>query len=40
MIQWYQTFLVDARFGWIRTEADLDSVISEVEEETFDKGRE
>jgi hypothetical protein len=38
MIQWYQTFLVDARFGWIRTEADLDTVISELEEETFQKG--
>ena len=38
MIQWYQTFLVDARFGWIRTESDLDTVISELEEETFQKG--
>jgi len=40
LIEWYRTFLVDARFGWIRTEADLDSVISELEEETFEKGRE
>jgi hypothetical protein len=39
MIQWYQTFLVDARFGWIRTEADLDRVISELEEETFLEGQ-
>ena len=37
MIQWYQTFLVDTRFGWIRTEADLDTVISELAEETFPK---
>jgi len=37
MIQWYQTFLVDARVGWIRTESDLDTVISELEEETFEK---
>jgi hypothetical protein len=40
LIQWYRTFLVDARFGWIRTEADLDTVISELEEETFQQGRE
>ena len=40
LIQWYRTFLVDARFGWIRTEADLDSVISELEEETFQQGTE
>jgi hypothetical protein len=39
LIQWYRTFLVDARFGWIRTEADLDAVINELEEETFQKGR-
>jgi hypothetical protein len=39
MIQWYQTFLVDTRFGWIRTEAALDTVISELAEETFDEGR-
>jgi len=35
LIQWYRTFLVDARFGWIRTEAELDATISEVEEEKF-----
>ena len=23
LIQWYQTFLVDSRFGWIRTESEL-----------------
>jgi hypothetical protein len=40
LIQWYRTFLVDARFGWIRTESDLDTVISELEEETFQQGRE
>ena len=33
--QWYGAFLVDARYGWIRTEADLDTVISELEEEQF-----
>jgi hypothetical protein len=40
LIQWYRTFLVDARFGWIRTEADLGTVISELEEEMFQKGQE
>ena len=35
MIHWYKTFLVDARFGWIRTEAELDATISELEEERF-----
>ncbi len=40
LIQWYRTFLVDARFGWIRTEADLDTVISELAEETFQEGHE
>ena len=35
MIRWYRTFLVDGRFGWIRTEAELDAVISELEEEKF-----
>jgi hypothetical protein len=38
MIQWYQTFLVDTRFGWIRTESALDTVISELAEETFQEG--
>jgi hypothetical protein len=38
LIDWYRTFLVDARFGWIRTEADLDTVISELEEEKFQEG--
>jgi hypothetical protein len=40
LIQWYGMFLVDARFGWIRTEADLDAVISELEEEAFQEGSE
>jgi hypothetical protein len=45
LIQWYRTFLVDARFGWIRTESELDTIISELEEEKFqdkprDAGRE
>lgn len=40
LIQWYGAFLVDARFGWIRTEADLDAVISELEEEAFQEGSE
>ncbi len=35
MIHWYKTFLVDARFGWIRTEAELNTTISELEEEKF-----
>jgi len=35
LIQWYRTFLVDARFGWIRTEAELNATISELEEEMF-----
>ncbi|HLB73583.1 MAG TPA: threonyl-tRNA synthetase editing domain-containing protein [Sedimentisphaerales bacterium] len=40
MIHWYKTFLVDARFGWIRTEAELDATINELEEEKFqDKGQ-
>jgi hypothetical protein len=35
LIQWYRTFLVDARFGWIRTEAELGATINELEEEKF-----
>ncbi|HUW19234.1 MAG TPA: threonyl-tRNA synthetase editing domain-containing protein [Sedimentisphaerales bacterium] len=35
LIQWYRTFLVDSRFGWIRTESELDATISELEEEMF-----
>jgi len=35
LIQWYRTFLVDPRFGWIRTEAELNATISELEEEMF-----
>jgi hypothetical protein len=35
LIQWYRTFLVDARFGWIRTEAELNATISELEEEMY-----
>jgi len=38
VIQWYRTFLVDARFGWIRTEAELDAAINELEEEKFQAG--
>jgi hypothetical protein len=26
---------VDARFGWIRTESELDTTINELEEEAF-----
>jgi len=40
LIQWYSAFLVDTRFGWIRTEPGLDAVISELEEEAFQQGRE
>jgi hypothetical protein len=35
LLQWYRTFLVDARFGWIRTESELDATINELEEEMF-----
>jgi len=37
LIQWYRTFLVDARFGWIQTESELNAVINELEEEKFQK---
>ena len=40
MIQWYRSFLVDGRFGWIRTESALNEVISELEEEVFQEGLE
>jgi hypothetical protein len=40
LIQWYKTFLVDARFGWIQTESELNAVINELEEEKFQKKRE
>ncbi len=40
LIQWYRTFLVDARFGWVRTEAELNNVINELEEEMFQDRRE
>jgi len=40
LIQWYRTFLVDSRFGWIRTEAELNATISELEEESFQDRRE
>jgi len=39
LIQWYRTFLVDARFGWIRTEAELNATINELEEEMFQDRR-
>jgi len=39
LIQWYQTFLVDTRFGWIRTEAELHTAINELEEEKFQDRR-
>jgi hypothetical protein len=38
LIQWYQAFLVDARFGWIRTESELSAAINELEEEMFQQG--
>jgi len=40
LIQWYRTFLVDARFGWIRTESELNATINELEEEMFQDRRE
>jgi hypothetical protein len=39
VVGWYKTFLVDGRFGWIRTESQLDTVINELEEETFQRRR-
>ncbi len=36
LIQWYENFLVDARFGWIRTESQLITAINELEEERFE----
>jgi len=39
LIQWYRTFLVDARFGWVRTESELNAAISELEEEMFQDRR-
>lgn len=35
LIQWYRTFLIDGRFGWIRTESELNTIINELEEELF-----
>jgi len=35
LIQWYRSFLVDSRFGCIRTEAELNATINELEEEMF-----
>jgi hypothetical protein len=40
LIHWYRTFLIDARFGWIRTEAELDATTNELEEEMFQERRE
>ncbi|HIJ54037.1 MAG TPA: hypothetical protein HPP66_12935 [Planctomycetes bacterium] len=40
LIQWYRTFLVDSRFGWIRTESELNAAINELEEELFQDKRE
>ncbi len=40
LIQWYRTFLVDVRFGWIRTESELNATINELEEEMFQDRRE
>jgi hypothetical protein len=39
LIMWYKTFLVDSRFNRIKTEAELDVVLNELQEEKFqDKG--
>jgi hypothetical protein len=40
VIQWYSSFLVDSRFGWIRTETELNTAINELEEEMFQEKRE
>ena len=37
LIQWYRTFLVDRKFGWIKTESQLNAAISELEEERFQR---
>lgn len=39
LIRWYGSFLVDARFGWLRTEAELNAAINELEEEMFQERR-
>jgi len=39
LIRWYRTFLVDSRFGWIRTESELNAAINELEEEMFQEKR-
>ena len=39
MIQWYSSFLVDARFGRIRTESELNAVINKLEDEKFQNRR-
>jgi len=40
LVQWYRTFMVDSQYGWIRTEAELNAAISELEEEVFEEGHE
>jgi hypothetical protein len=35
LIQWYRSFLVDGRYGWIRDESALNTIISELEEEVY-----
>jgi len=37
MIHWYRTFLVDTRYGWVRTEQQLNEIISELEEQKFEE---
>jgi hypothetical protein len=39
LIKWYHTFLVDERFGWIRTESELNTTINKLEDEMFQQGR-
>ena len=36
LIQWYRTFLVDTRFGQIRTESELNKVIEEMYQDSHD----
>jgi len=40
LIHWYRAFLVDGHYGWIRTEAELNTVINALEEETFQREHE
>ncbi len=40
LTHWYRAFLVDGHYGWIQTEAELNTAINELEEETFQREHE